>query len=45
MHALAFRQLTGQAGAMQKQGANLGITVNMGGAGVATYTSILEGKK
>lgn len=42
MHALAYRQVTGQAGAMQKAGANLGMVFNMGGSAVANYVSILE---
>lgn len=42
MHALAYRQLTNQAGDMQVDGANLGLIFNMGGTAVANYTSILE---
>lgn len=42
MHALAFRQLINKAVGLEKKNANLGIVVNMGGAGVANYTSILE---
>ena len=42
MHALAFLQLTGQAGDMQAKGAELGAVFNMGGAAVANYVSILE---
>lgn len=42
MHALAFRQLTGQAGAMQRKGAEWGLTFNMGGTAVANYASILN---
>ena len=42
MHALAYRQLTGQAGEMQKDGAQLGLVFNMGGSAVANYVSILE---
>ncbi|MCO5072994.1 MAG: acetyl-CoA acetyltransferase [Rhizobiaceae bacterium] len=42
MHVMAARQLTNQAGAMQKQGASLGCVFNMGGSGVANYCSILE---
>jgi len=45
MHAIAYRQLTSQAGAMQCPGAELGLIFNMGGAGVANYASILEGWK
>lgn len=42
MHALAFRQLTGRAGAMQRPGAELGLAFNMGGAAVANYASVLQ---
>lgn len=42
MHALAYRQLTGQAGAMQKSGAEWGLTFNMGGAAVANYATVLH---
>jgi len=42
MHALAFRQLTGRAGDMQKAGAQLGLTFNMGGMMVANYATVLE---
>jgi acetyl-CoA C-acetyltransferase len=42
MHALAFRQLTGSAGGMQREGAQLGMVFNMGGAAVANHVSILE---
>jgi len=42
MHALAFRQLTGRAGAIQQPGAGLGLVFNMGGAAVASYASVLE---
>ncbi len=42
MHALAFLQLTGQAGDMQKAGAELGAVFNMGGSAVANYVSVLE---
>lgn len=42
MHALAFRQLTGQAGGIQKAGAELGLIFNMGGSAVANYVSVLE---
>ena len=41
MHAMAFRQLTGQAGAMQRPGAEIGLVFNMGGAAVANYASVL----
>ena len=41
MHALAFRQLTGQAGEMQLADPKLGLVFNMGGAAVANYASIL----
>jgi len=42
MHVLASMQLTGTAGAMQREGATLGCIFNMGGSGVANYCSILE---
>lgn len=42
MHAVAYRQLTGQAGGMQKAGADMGMVFNMGGSAVANYVSILE---
>ncbi|MDY0073799.1 MAG: thiolase domain-containing protein [Thauera sp.] len=42
MHALAFRQLTGQAGAMQRKNAEWGLTFNMGGTAVANYASLLQ---
>ena len=45
MHALAYRQLTGQAGEMQKDGASLGLVFNMGGSAVANYASVLETQK
>ncbi len=41
MHALAYRQLTGRAGEMQKAGAELGVVFNMGGSAVANYVSVL----
>lgn len=43
MHVLVSRQVTGQAGAMQKTGAGTGLVFNMGGSGVANYASVLEG--
>ena len=42
MHVLSAMQLTGQAGGMQREGAELGCVFNMGGSGVANYCSILE---
>jgi acetyl-CoA C-acetyltransferase len=45
MHALAFRQLTNQAGDMQVPGADLGLLFNMGGSAVANYVSVLEARK
>jgi len=42
MHALAFRQLTGRAGGMQKHGAELGLAFNMGGMLVANYATVLQ---
>ena len=45
MHAISFRQLTGQAGDMQKPNTNLGLVFNMGGSAVANYVSVLETQK
>ena len=45
MHALAFRQLTNQAGDLQVPGAELGLLFNMGGSAVANYVSVLEARK
>lgn len=45
MHTMVARQVIGQADAMQHDGANLGLVLNMGGSGVASYASILEGVK
>ncbi|MGB0497717.1 MAG: acetyl-CoA acetyltransferase [Rubricella sp.] len=45
MHVLQAQQVTGQAGAMQVPGAELGLVFNMGGSGVANYCSILEAEK
>jgi len=42
MHVMAAMQLTGSAGDLQKDGAELGCVFNMGGSGVANYCSILE---
>jgi acetyl-CoA C-acetyltransferase len=42
MHAITAMQLTGQAGSMQVEKADLGAVFNMGGAAVANYVSILE---
>lgn len=42
MHAMAYRQLTGQAGDMQLANAGMGLVFNMGGTAVANYVSILE---
>lgn len=41
MHALAYRQLTGRAGAIQRAGAEVGLVFNMGGTAVANYASVL----
>jgi acetyl-CoA C-acetyltransferase len=41
-HIMAAMQLTGEAGDMQLDGANLAGVFNMGGAAVANYVSILE---
>ncbi|WP_413037883.1 thiolase C-terminal domain-containing protein, partial [Pseudorhizobium flavum] len=43
MHVMAARQLDGDAGEMQVDGARRGLVFNMGGAAVANYCSILEG--
>lgn len=43
MHVLVARQVTGRAGGMQAPGAERGLVFNMGGSGVASYASILEG--
>jgi len=45
MHVLAARQVTGTAGDMQKNGAELGAVFNMGGSSVANYCSILAAEK
>jgi acetyl-CoA C-acetyltransferase len=45
MHALTAAQVTGEAGGIQKDGAELGCIFNMGGSGVANYCSILEAEK
>ena len=45
MYVLAYRQLTDQAGGMQKSGAALGLVFNMGGSAVANYASVLEARK
>ena len=42
MHVLAAQQVTGQAGGVQLEGAELACVFNMGGSGVANYCSILE---
>jgi acetyl-CoA C-acetyltransferase len=42
MHALAAMQLSGRAGDMQVKDAKLGGLLNMGGAAVANYVSIME---
>jgi acetyl-CoA C-acetyltransferase len=41
-HVMAAMQLSGQAGAMQIDGARIGAVFNMGGAAVANYLSVLE---
>ena len=45
MHALAFRQLTNQAGDLQVPGAEMGLLFNMGGSAVANYVSVLEARR
>lgn len=42
MHALGFRQLTQQAGSIQREGAEWGLLFNMGGAAVANYATVLQ---
>jgi len=42
MHAISAMQLTGEAGAMQLKDPKLGGILNMGGAAVANYVSVLE---
>ncbi len=42
MHVLAARQLTGRAGDMQLDGAELGVCFNMGGGAVTSCVSVLE---
>lgn len=44
MHVMAAQQVTGQAGSLQKAGAELAAVFNMGGSGVANYCSILEAR-
>ncbi|MDX5592450.1 acetyl-CoA acetyltransferase [Pseudovibrio sp. SPO723] len=42
MHALTAMQLTGTAGGIQVEGAEIGGIFNMGGAAVANYVSIMQ---
>jgi acetyl-CoA C-acetyltransferase len=42
MHVMSAMQLAGEAGELQKEGAELGCVFNMGGSGVANYCSVLE---
>lgn len=42
MHALSYRQLTGQAGEMQLADPQNALIFNMGGAAVANYATILS---
>ena len=44
-HVMSAMQLTGEAGEMQLDGAELAAVFNMGGAAVANYVSILERTK
>ncbi|MCB1343085.1 MAG: thiolase domain-containing protein [Pseudooceanicola sp.] len=44
MHAIAYRQLTGQAGDMQIDSPEFGLVFNMGGAAVANYASVLQAR-
>ena len=41
-HVMAAMQLSGTAGAMQVRNAGVGAVINMGGAAVANYLSVLE---
>lgn len=45
MHVMVARQVSGDAGAMQRAGAERGLVVNMGGTGVANYATILEAER
>lgn len=42
MHVIAARQVLGEAGDMQRVGAERALVFNMGGSGVANYASVLE---
>lgn len=42
MHVMAARQVLGEAGDMQRAGAERALVFNMGGSGVANYASVLE---
>ncbi|WP_111734262.1 thiolase domain-containing protein [Roseovarius amoyensis] len=42
MLALGFRQLTGRAGDIQREGAEWGLAFNMGGTAVSNYATILQ---
>lgn len=42
MHVIAARQVLGEAGGMQRVGAERALVFNMGGSGVANYASVLE---
>lgn len=42
MHVLNARQLVGEADEMQLPGAELALSVNMGGGAVATYATVME---
>lgn len=42
MHVMAARQVLGEAGEMQRAGAERALVFNMGGSGVANYASVLE---
>lgn len=45
MHAISYRQLTGTAGDIQRDGASLGLVFNMGGAAVANHATVLEARR
>jgi len=45
MHAMAFRQLTGQAIGIAVPNAEFGLLFNMGGMAVANYASVLQARR
>jgi acetyl-CoA C-acetyltransferase len=44
MHAAIYKQLMGQAWGIQKENAQRGMVVNIGGSGTSNAVSILERK-